>query len=1335
MNSLVMWVGGLLAALFAALFAVPMFIDWNGYRGVFEEEVSRILGRDVRVGGDVNLRLLPTPYLRFEKVRVADVRPGSGNPLFRAESLTVWLSVPPLLQGNIEVRHAALKQPQAYLALDGDGRGTWTGLSLRTIDLPFVPGQVALNGVEIEDGTLVLEHASGSELFRLDSLSGELSAETLEGPLRFAGEALAWGARRELRLATARRDPDGAIRFKATARAKDADKDAAGTSATLEGRVTGFDGAVAVDGALALSVPLPALPPAARQPDATGPGTAPANGRVTLEIKAKLDADARRFALDDVQASIENVGQPQLITGKLTHVLGKIGKLDLTLSSRWLDFDRLTGVGAHASPTASLRTLADAVLASLPPRAETSARLDVDLVTLGGEGVGNVAVRLARPPGGPLTLPVASASLPAGGRVVVSGTIGEATGATAPVAPRSRLDAQVTASGPSLKRLMHWIAADLDRFMPGSDGAFSFDARAEIGDDRLRLTDTRATFAGATITGSFGLPFVEGGQVDVNLDADRLDWSWLSSGKLDRNGVETWLERLAGKGSMPRAGGTAAEAQGRQLSLKLTARSLTAAELMLEDVAANVSVGAGRTDVARLAFNLGAAAGAEFSGSIVDSKGAGRGHFDGLVRAASSTDIDRLLSLLNVSVDARRAEVLALAPLRLAGRVERGGANAGVTVTLDGAAAGGRLALRAGLARGFDAWRDGNVEVTVSGEDLPASRLAALLTGAAASSAPRTATDGGGILASAALKAVGVPSRGMVADFGITGRGLTLSYNGRALAGEDGGLSLDGTAEVAADRLGDVLVALGTKARTDTLAHAVTGAVGVATAPGGALKLTPQGLTVAGVRLDGELVVSEAKDTRLAIAGRLSADRVSIPGLVAGLTGGTPATAADAADPAAPLWTDQPFVGEAFDRFEGTVAIETPRLALGPNVAVSAARLALDFAPGKVVGRLESGRALGGAAKGIATFVRAPAGVGLDASLDIAGLDLAQLARSIGASRAAIGSGDASLKVTGRALSPSALVAALRGGGAVQLKDAAVEGYATEAVQQTVAAALAKQIELTPQALSRALTERLGANLTMFGSRRVGLEVIDSALRIERTGVDLATGRVEVLSTVDLASLRGETEWRLAARGESEKRATWPVVSILYVGPAGDVSGVEPQVALGGLERELTVRRMEREVEELERLRREDQERARQERERQRLLAEERLRLQRERQEAIEAMRRLERQGGAAAQGQRPPASGPQARPDAAGETAQPPVVPVPLPVPPPVARPQSGNGQPASPPASGPADLTDGPAPGGAAPRASVIRRAYPAPARAKPARPSSAGDTTIRSLNPYQY
>jgi len=125
MNNALLYIGGLLVVALAALFAVPYFIDWNRYRGVFEEEASRVLGRDVRVGGAVNLRLLPAPYVRFEKLKIADAGDESGESFFRAESFTMWLSVPPLLKGVLEANKVELKRPVVKLVTNDTGGGNW----------------------------------------------------------------------------------------------------------------------------------------------------------------------------------------------------------------------------------------------------------------------------------------------------------------------------------------------------------------------------------------------------------------------------------------------------------------------------------------------------------------------------------------------------------------------------------------------------------------------------------------------------------------------------------------------------------------------------------------------------------------------------------------------------------------------------------------------------------------------------------------------------------------------------------------------------------------------------------------------------------------------------------------------------------------------------------------------------------------------------------------------------------------------------------------------------------------------------------------------------------
>ena len=61
MNNLLVAIAVFIITVVGALFAVPYFVDWNSYRSNFEQEASRIVGREVQVDGDVTLHLLPTP--------------------------------------------------------------------------------------------------------------------------------------------------------------------------------------------------------------------------------------------------------------------------------------------------------------------------------------------------------------------------------------------------------------------------------------------------------------------------------------------------------------------------------------------------------------------------------------------------------------------------------------------------------------------------------------------------------------------------------------------------------------------------------------------------------------------------------------------------------------------------------------------------------------------------------------------------------------------------------------------------------------------------------------------------------------------------------------------------------------------------------------------------------------------------------------------------------------------------------------------------------------------------------------------------------------------------
>ena len=174
MNNLLIAIAVFLITVLGALFAVPHFIDWNSYRAVFEEEAKKLVGRDVEVDGDVKLYLLPTPYFRVEKVKVADTSAGLTEHFFKADSVSIKLSVAPLLQGIVEVNEIELQRPVLRLALDARGGWNWQSFAKALGSTGYVPANVTLASLKVVDGTLALHSADGAERTQLAGVNGEL---------------------------------------------------------------------------------------------------------------------------------------------------------------------------------------------------------------------------------------------------------------------------------------------------------------------------------------------------------------------------------------------------------------------------------------------------------------------------------------------------------------------------------------------------------------------------------------------------------------------------------------------------------------------------------------------------------------------------------------------------------------------------------------------------------------------------------------------------------------------------------------------------------------------------------------------------------------------------------------------------------------------------------------------------------------------------------------------------------------------------------------------------------------------------------------------------------
>ncbi len=178
---------GLAIAIIIALVAAlvgPYFIDWNQFRPQFEAEASRIIGSPVRVSGELDARLLPTPSLRLRSAVVG----GANDPgKLRADKLDVEFSLGSLMRGEWLATELTVNGLSLDLGLDPQGRIDWP-VSHGTFDF----ASLAIDRLNLTGRIALYDAASGSRLELSDiAFSGDV--RSLAGSIRGDGNFMLAG--------------------------------------------------------------------------------------------------------------------------------------------------------------------------------------------------------------------------------------------------------------------------------------------------------------------------------------------------------------------------------------------------------------------------------------------------------------------------------------------------------------------------------------------------------------------------------------------------------------------------------------------------------------------------------------------------------------------------------------------------------------------------------------------------------------------------------------------------------------------------------------------------------------------------------------------------------------------------------------------------------------------------------------------------------------------------------------------------------------------------------------------------------------------------------------
>ncbi|KMO13475.1 AsmA family protein, partial [Methylobacterium indicum] len=370
MRDILTALAGLVILILAAALVAPPFIPWEAYRGSLDAALSRSLGLEVRSDGRLEIRLLPSPRLRVDHLRLTG---GRDRPSLDARFVKAEIALTPLLSGEIRFTETRIGRGEVTLPTTEAG-----GL----LALPDFAGEghdLAVEDLRVAQLLVTTRVAATGRTDQVYAETVRLSAPRLTGPWRAEGSVEGV----PFRVTTGEPGPDGAVPVKLGAGGDTVPR------LDLDARVTllpGPDGGRVPEAAgnARLVVGPPAQAAGAALPfsvqggfKAKGrlatfetltlevPGEAPLRftGRGSLDLagaRAALSLEARRLDLDGFLMSA--AGQSLLGRGLSPGALPGTLSLDVAVDSLTLAREEWTGAALSAvlrpSGAVALRRLA-----------------------------------------------------------------------------------------------------------------------------------------------------------------------------------------------------------------------------------------------------------------------------------------------------------------------------------------------------------------------------------------------------------------------------------------------------------------------------------------------------------------------------------------------------------------------------------------------------------------------------------------------------------------------------------------------------------------------------------------------------------------------------------------------------------------------------------------------------------------------------------------------------------------------------------------------------------------------------------------------------------------
>lgn len=513
MRNLLIGIGIVLVLLVGAAFVVPSLVGTDQLTSFLTERLRTGTGYNVSIRGPVALSMVPSPTLSVGDIHVTAATPG-GSELARAASIEVHVALMPLLTGNVEVTAVTVRDP--VVSLDGPFRDvkpvpqSAPGPEAASVPVPPTPSgskfSVAVRQIRVTNGSFA--YHDGDRTYQLDHVDLDLATGT-DGAISGSADSGLNGDALHLQGRVGALDCTRPIPLSlhATAAAGAAVLDFDGSARC------GADAPVRADGKVKLAA------------DSLGQALAPfvhgalppaLDKRLTLD--ATLGADRTKADLADLAFDLDQTHG----VGTLAARLADRPSIDLTVDFNRLDLDkwlatppRPPGTPAEATVQVASQIPPSSPAPSAPPDLHIGLDLSAELLSWRGG-----LIRQARFNGGidqgAVTINQATAELPGGTDVAISGQVADAFGVP-------DFTGTVDAETDDLRAVVGWAGFRFGGIPADRLRQASLSTNLDLARDRAVATGLDLELDGSRFKGAANLMFGNRPAIGLRLTGDQLN--------------------------------------------------------------------------------------------------------------------------------------------------------------------------------------------------------------------------------------------------------------------------------------------------------------------------------------------------------------------------------------------------------------------------------------------------------------------------------------------------------------------------------------------------------------------------------------------------------------------------------------------------------------------------------------------------------------------------------------------------------------------------------------------------------------------------------------------